>query len=1090
MTNEQRHAGCLDANTMAEYIDGTLEPRQRAEVEAHLAECEECYEVFEAALRAGTRYEETQAVNAKARWRQLWLVAASIAAIGVSSALAYRAILSPSAQAKRQLAALEVAVGGSRPILARTSARFAWGERNVTRGEAASLPVTVQGPAVRLRELGTRSTDPIVLRGSALSQLVAGDYSGAVATLELGLESSPTDANLHLDLSAALIERASREQSKTDALRASNEAALALRLDDNSASARFNFALALELMGDSQSAIDAWGQFVAREIDEHWRAEGQAHLDALRLKRSQASAEIEPFSLPSGRGLEVSPVTALELALVRLLTKWAERDFVEGTQITAAIELTSESLKSRGFLGASTALADSVRGTKGDGNSGSCLRRLVIAFGNWRRLFDSGDRSGAANQAITISEQLQCAQVSPDIGAVPKTWQLISQGRTVEARRLAQSALLVAQRTGKRQTEMLIYEALGAIALDQTRYSDAVAERERALKIASAIGDHWAEGRLHTQLGETADEEGDRESAWRHFGAALEALDSGVPISQQYSTLATVTIAAGHAKFAHTASILAGRMGSAANILGRPGPRVMALLQSSRADVMMGDISAAEAALRQAGQIAAGMPAGRFRDAWLAEVNWIAGVVLAAGHPSDAISKLSKAIDHFSAIDRPFRLAELLMHRGRLYRTIGSTTDATIDFERGIAVLEDQRPAIREEQLRISRSSEVFGLFQDLIDVVSDNAASALLAADRAKARELHYQTAAPLKIGTSLKELTNCLGDSTAVVAYATLPNRVLRWIVAGDQLTMDSLPVDAHRLERLSSGFVEELQLDRDLRDGRELASRLWSADSIAPNKRVIVVADGPLARIPFGALPMSDGAFLVQSTQISTAPSLRSLCTLGPDTGGTGRRALLVGASIGVPEKQLPPLIEVDSEVRKLATIYDRPTTLLGPLATVLSIQQAISRSQIVHFGGHAFLDEVTPAKSALVTVDFSHSGGLTAPLIADLHLVRGCVVILAACKTAVGRYFDGEGPLSLARQFLAAGASSVLASLWNVKDGQAKQFVLRVHRKLADGATLAEATNATQRELIRAGTSTSAWSGYTITGGLAGSPSHGG
>ena len=51
----------------------------------------------------------------------------------------------------------------------------------------------------------------------------------------------------------------------------------------------------------------------------------------------------------------------------------------------------------------------------------------------------------------------------------------------------------------------------------------------------------------------------------------------------------------------------------------------------------------------------------------------------------------------------------------------------------------------------------------------------------------------------------------------------------------------------------------------------------------------------------------------------------------------------------------------------------------------------------------------------------------------------VVVLSACETGVGRLEGQEGIMNLARAFLAAGAKSVVASLWEVDDRSTTTFI---------------------------------------------------
>ena len=75
-----------------------------------------------------------------------------------------------------------------------------------------------------------------------------------------------------------------------------------------------------------------------------------------------------------------------------------------------------------------------------------------------------------------------------------------------------------------------------------------------------------------------------------------------------------------------------------------------------------------------------------------------------------------------------------------------------------------------------------------------------------------------------------------------------------------------------------------------------------------------------------------------------------------------------------------------------------------------------------------------------------------------------MILAACETAAGRTYRSEGVMSLSRAFLAAGVSSVVATLWEIEDAPSQRLFTAFHRHLRSGLSTADAVRATQMEML--------------------------
>jgi CHAT domain-containing protein len=95
----------------------------------------------------------------------------------------------------------------------------------------------------------------------------------------------------------------------------------------------------------------------------------------------------------------------------------------------------------------------------------------------------------------------------------------------------------------------------------------------------------------------------------------------------------------------------------------------------------------------------------------------------------------------------------------------------------------------------------------------------------------------------------------------------------------------------------------------------------------------------------------------------------------------------------------------------------------------------------------------------------------------------LVTLSACETGVGRLERGEGVLGLARAFLAAGARSVVVSLWKVNDRSTALLMERFYRPLLGRGTPREQALAQAKRALLADRRTRSpfyWAPFVLVG----------
>jgi CHAT domain-containing protein/Tfp pilus assembly protein PilF len=154
-----------------------------------------------------------------------------------------------------------------------------------------------------------------------------------------------------------------------------------------------------------------------------------------------------------------------------------------------------------------------------------------------------------------------------------------------------------------------------------------------------------------------------------------------------------------------------------------------------------------------------------------------------------------------------------------------------------------------------------------------------------------------------------------------------------------------------------------------------------------------------------------------------------------------------------------------------------------ATAMSEQ--LRNYRILHFATHGLLNSEHPELSGLVLslVDKQgkqQNGFLSLKDIYGLNL-RADLVVLSACETGLGKDVQGEGLVGIARGFMYAGASSVVASLWKVDDLATGEFMKVFYKgMLNDKLRPAAALRRAQIAMSKRRAAPYFWAGFVLQG----------
>ncbi len=307
----------------------------------------------------------------------------------------------------------------------------------------------------------------------------------------------------------------------------------------------------------------------------------------------------------------------------------------------------------------------------------------------------------------------------------------------------------------------------------------------------------------------------------------------------------------------------------------------------------------------------------------------------------------------------------------------------------------------------------------------------------------------------------------------------------------------------------------------------------EAIAGVKKLVIVPEGKISLVPLGALPTENG-FLIDDLEISYRFTSRNIRRFSyEEEWGVGGPAVVIGApdydlQTGAQRsdplddddflsqfrsgQRFDPLQEAAAECSDIARLLEIEP-LLARDATETAVK-TVNSPEVLHLSTHGFvLEHITSAQPngqnlaanrarlensldrsglALAGANAFLSGAelpadaedgiLYAGEVTGINLMRTDVVTLSACQTGLGDVLSGDGVHGLQRAFTAAGARTVVCSLWEVPDKPTRTLFTRFYEEIfVKKRPRGEALRDVIRELAREyPLNPIAWGGFVLCG----------
>jgi CHAT domain-containing protein len=298
--------------------------------------------------------------------------------------------------------------------------------------------------------------------------------------------------------------------------------------------------------------------------------------------------------------------------------------------------------------------------------------------------------------------------------------------------------------------------------------------------------------------------------------------------------------------------------------------------------------------------------------------------------------------------------------------------------------------------------------------------------------------------------------GDSAVYVMVITAGDARLRKI---DKKAYDSL---AGLFVKYITNFdLQNEDFETFTHVSHSLYQLIFQQEAI-PAGRLIISPDGQY--FPFEALltSISPVTYLLKDHAISYTYSARYLLNDFTATTNKKAKSFMGFAPVRYAGTKLPELYESDRSLETLTDYFSGADNFIGKRASRNNFLQHFADYRIIQLYTHA-IDNRDKGEPVIY---FEDSSLYLSDLISDKKPATS-LVVLSACETATGKFYEGEGVFSFNRGFAALGIPAAITSLWKAENKRTYALTTLFYKYLAKGEPVDVALQHAKLEFMESG-----------------------